>query len=208
MARPFLTDEAKRALTAAVRDVEAASSAELVVAVRERSGSYLHADLIAALVAGFATLGVLLYSPWQFGLIWFLIDPLLAGLAAGLLALRIGAIRRAFTPPAARRARVLAAARATFVEKRVHTTAGRTGVLLYVSLLERDAALIVDVGVETLARSEAWQKAEAAVLDAVRRGEDGAGVARELAGLEAVLAPALARSADDVDELANEVCEP
>ena len=111
-------------------------------------------------------------------------------------------------PPAARRARVLAAARATFVGKRVHTTAGRTGVLLYVSLLERDAALIVDIGVETLARSDAWQKAEAAVLGAVRRGEDGAGVARELAGLEAVLAPALARSADDVDELANEVCEP
>ncbi len=208
MARPFLTDAAKAAFTEAVGAVEAASSAELVVAVRERAGSYLHADLLAALVAGFATLGVLLYSPWGFGLIWFLLDPLLAGLAAGLLSSRLGAVRRAFTPPAARRARVQAAARATFVEKRVHTTAGRTGVLFYVSLLERDAALVVDVGVETLARSEAWGRAAAAVLDAVRRGEDGVAVARGLAGLAAVLAPALARAADDVDELANEVCEP
>jgi uncharacterized membrane protein len=74
-------------------------------------------------------------------------------------------------------------------------------------VLERDAVLLVDVGVETLARSEAWRRAEAAVLDAVRRGDDGVEVARELAALEAVLAPALTRSAADVDELPNEVSE-
>jgi putative membrane protein len=208
MARPFLTDEAKQALTAAVRAVEAASSAELVVAVRPRSGSYVHADLAAGLVAAFLTVGVLLYSPWPFGLIWFLLDPLLAGLAAGLISTRLPAVRRTFTPPRERRARVETAARATFVEKRVHATSGRTGVLLYISLLERDAALVVDLGVETLARTAAWQHAAGEVLASVRRGDDGVAVARALEGLAAVLAPALAPAADDVDELPNEVCAP
>lgn len=208
MARPFLSDEAKQAFTDAVAAVEAVCSAELVVAVRARSGSYLHADLAAGLVAAFVAIGVLLYSPWPFGLIWFLLDPLLAGLAVGLLATRLPAVRRAFTPRAERRARVEAAARSVFVEKRVHATTGRTGVLLYISLLERDAALVVDVGVETLARSAAWQEAAGEVLGRVRRGEDGVAVAAALRGLAAVLAPALARSADDVDELPNEVCAP
>ena len=47
MAKPFLTDESKAALAEAVRAVESCSSAELVVAVRPRSGSWLHADLMA-----------------------------------------------------------------------------------------------------------------------------------------------------------------
>ena len=42
----------------------------------------------------------------------------------------------------------------------------------------------------------------------MRRGEDGDGVARRIEALAAVLSPLLVRSADDVDELANEVGEP
>ena len=54
MAKPFLTPESKAALAQAARGVEACSSAELVVAVRPRTGSYLHADLLAGIVAGIA----------------------------------------------------------------------------------------------------------------------------------------------------------
>ena len=207
MAKPFLTDEAKRALTDSVRDVEAVTSAELVVAVRARSGSYLHADLTAGILAGLLALAVLLFSRWEFGLVWFVIDPLLAGLLVGWISSWARGIRRALTGPADRRRQVETAARALFVEKRVHNTRGRTGMLLYISLLEREAVIVPDVGLEALAATEPWKQAVAAIGAAVHQNEDGVQVAQKIRGLGPVLAPVLPRAADDVDELANEVCE-
>lgn len=206
MAKPFLTDEAKEALTGAVREVEASTCAELIVAVRARSGSYLHADLIAGIVAGLAALAFLLFSRWEFSLVWFVIDPVLAGLLGGLAASRFPGLRRVLTPRAARRRRVETAASSTFVEKRVHGTLLRAGILLYVSVLEREAAVVADIGLETLAASESWQRAVAAIEEGVRQKEDGVRIAERVRSLAAILAPALPRAADDVDELANEVC--
>lgn len=206
MARPFLTDESKAALSEAVRTVESCSSAELVVAVRPRAGSYLHADLIWSILAGLAALAVLLYSRWEFDLVWFLIDPLIVGALVGLAASRSNAMRRIFTRPSTRRARVESAAQATFIERRIHGTTGRTGILLYVSALEREAAFVVDMGVEALAATDAWKKAVGEIEEAVRQGADGVAVAARLRDLEVLLSPALERSATDVDELPNEVC--
>jgi putative membrane protein len=207
MAKPFLTDEGKRAFTDAVRDVEAVTSAELVVAVRARSGSYLHADLTAGILAGIGVLAVLLFSHWEFGLAWFVLDPLLVGLLVGWVSSRSPGLRRALTGPADRRRQAETAARALFVEKRVHGTAGRTGMLLYISILERETVLVYDVGLEALAATESWKETVAAIETAVRDREDGAQVARRVGMLASLLAPALPRAADDVDELANEVCE-
>lgn len=207
MAKPFLSDEAKRALTDSVRDVETVTSAELVVAVRARSGSYLHADLTAGVLAGLLTLAVLLFSKWEFGLIWFVIDPLLAGLLAGWISSWAPGMRRALTGAADRRRQVETAARALFVEKRVHGTAGRTGMLLYISLLEREAVIVPDVGLEAMAATEPWKAAVAAIETAVHRKEDGVQVARKIRDLGPVLAPVFPCATNDVDELANEVCE-
>ena len=205
MARPFLTDDAKRALTGAVQAVETASSAELVIAVRPRSGPYLHADLLAGIAAAVMALAVLLFSPWPFALGWFVFDPLLAGILVGFLSSRSPELRRRLTSARGRRERVSTAARAVFVERRVHGTAGRTGMLLYVSLLEREIEVVSDIGVE--AASEGFRGAVEAIREVVRQGGDGVETAAAVAALGPVLAPVLGRNAEDVDELPNEVCE-
>jgi len=207
MAQPFLTDAAKQALTDAVRDVESRCSAELVVAVRDRSGSFLHADLLAGLAVAVAVLLGLLFSPWPFDLVWFAIDPLLAGALGAFAASRLPSVRRALTFWRVRRRQVETAARATFLEKGVHRTTGRTGILVYISLLEHEAAVIPDFGIETLATTEGWRLLVEEIEEAVRRGEDGAIIAALLRELGDLLAPTLVRSAEDVDELSNEVNE-
>jgi putative membrane protein len=207
MGKPFLTDEAKKALTEAVREVEASTSAELVVAVRARSGSYLHADLIAGIVVGLAALAFLLFSQWEFGLLWFVIDPVVAGLLGGLIASRFPGLRRLLTRPAVRRGLAETAARRLFLEKRVHGTTGRTGFLLYISVLEREAVVVTDLGLEALAATESWQHAIGAIEAGVRQGEDGVRIAERVRSLAHICGPALPRAHDDVDELANEVCE-
>ncbi len=206
MAKPFLNDESKAALSEAVSAVEAASSAELVIAVRPRTGSYLHADLGFGILMGLAALAVLLFSPWIFAPAWILVDPILIGGLAGLVGSRSARLRRAFTPGRERRLRVEAAARSAFVERRVHGTTGRTGILFYVSVLEREAAFVADTGVEALAVTEAWQRAVGEIEQAVRNKEDGVAVAARIRALAPLLGPALARGENDVDELPNEVC--
>ncbi|MFP5289000.1 MAG: hypothetical protein ACLGI9_24900 [Thermoanaerobaculia bacterium] len=205
MGKPFLTEEAKKALTEAVREVEACTSAELMVAVRARSGSYLHADLIAGILVALAALAFLLFSEIEFGLLAFIVDTVIAGLLGGLIASRFPGLRRLLTRPAVRRRLAETAARSLFVEKRVHGTAGRTGFLLYVSVLEREAVVVTDVGLEALAATEPWGKVIAGIEDGVRRGEDGIRVAERVRGFASVCGPALPRAHDDVDELANEV---
>jgi putative membrane protein len=206
MAKPFLTQESKTALSEAVRAVEASCSAELVIAVRARTGSYLHAGLIFGVLAGLVTLAGLFYSPTVFAPLWFLIDPLMVGGLAGLAASRSAWVGRAFTPWRWRRERVETAARSTFVERRVHSTSGRTGILLYVSVREREAAFVVDIGVEPLAATEGWRQATGEIEQAVRNKEDGVAVAARIRGLAALLEPVLIRGENDVDELPNEVC--
>jgi putative membrane protein len=206
MAKPFLTGESKAAFSAAVRAVEEASSAELVIAVRQRSGSYLHVSLAVGILAGLATLAVLLYSSWSFELIWFLVDPVVAGALAGFAFSRSPILSRLFTRRAMRRARVETAARSAFVERRVHSTSGRTGILLYLSLLEREAALVTDLAMEALVATDGWRAAVGEIETAMRRGASGVEVAATVSGLAAVLGSVLKRSENDVDELPNEVC--
>lgn len=207
MGKPFLTDEGKKALTEAVREVEACTSAELMVAVRARSGSYLHADLIAGIVVGFASLAFLLFSEREFGLLAFVVDTVVAGLLGGLIASRFPGLRRALTRPALRRRLAENAASRLFLEKRVHGTAGRTGFLLYVSVLEREAVVVTDLGLEPLAATEPWRQAIGAIETGVREGEDSVRIAERVRAFTNVCGPALPRAHDDVDELANEVWE-
>jgi putative membrane protein len=204
MARPFLTDAAKAALLDAVRAVEARSAAEVVVAVRERSGSYLHADLIAGILAANLVLFYQLFSPWEFSLPLIQVAPTGVGLLVGLATSITPWARRALTPRRTREAMVRTAARATFVEKGVTATRARTGILVYVAVLERTAEVVADVGVTKAMPAEAWRAATARVEEAAGAG-DGLALADAVAALGDGLAAALPRAADDVNELADEV---
>jgi len=207
MRGPFLTDEAKRAFTAAVREFEDSCGAELVVAVHPRSGSYLDADLKAGVAAGLLVLAVLLFSPWPFGLAYFLIDPVLVGGLAALAVSESRTLQRLLTPASVRRRRAERAARALFVDQGVHRTRARNGVLLYLSLLEREAVAVADVAVEPLAASEPWQRALDEIRAALAAGERGAAIAARVRTLAAALAPSLPHAPGQADELPDEVCE-
>lgn len=203
----FLSEEAKSALTGAIKAVEARSSAELVIAVRAQSGSYLVADLSAAILTALAVLAALLYLPKGFDLYFFLVDPVVFGLLAGLACSRLPGLRRWLSPPKLRRAQVREAARATFYEKGVRRTSEAVGILVYVSLLERRAEVVADHGVLAAVDGRAWDEAVERIGARVRAGEDGVAVAQAIEALGDLLEPCLPRAEDDVNELADEVHE-
>ena len=127
MAIRWLDEPAQRAFAQAVEGVEAASAAEVVVAVRRRARAWPHVPLAVGIVGAWLGLAFMLYSDHAFGLATFLIDPLLAGALAGGAATLAPSLVRWLTPAAVRRRAVVAAARAAFVERGIHHTRGRTG---------------------------------------------------------------------------------
>jgi putative membrane protein len=201
----FSSDEDKAALVAAIQAVEARTSAELVICVRRRSGSYLHADLLAGITAAIATLACLLYLPFDFGLPAFLIDPILAGVVVGLACSRSPIVRRVLTRPVVRERNVQEAAHASFFAKGIRRTSDAIGILIYISVLERRAVVVIDDGVARAVPEPPWRAAVAALEASVHTGAELGAVCRAIEALAEVLEPCLPRSEDDVNELPDEV---
>ncbi len=205
MHKRFLSDQAKTALLEAIQAVEGRSSAEVVISVRGRSASYLHANLIVAIITGLASLAYILYSSFEFPIWSILVDPIVVGAVFGLAASRVPLLHRLLTPASIRKRWVRHAAEAEFCRKRVRMTSERTGLLVFVALTERRAEVVIDTGVEDAVHPDKWARAVAAIDAVASSGADGVAVAATIAALGDILEPVLERSEDDVNELPDEV---
>jgi len=203
VAARFLDDAARAAFAHAVETVENASAVEVVVAVRRRSAAYRQINVAIGAAVAFAGLAATLFSSHVFGLASILVDPFVLGIAAGALVELVPHAKRVLTPRAARHAQVTRAARATFVERGVHATTGRSGILVYISWLERDIALVADLGLARALPVGVLAAAEAKLTAAMPKG--GAEVARALEALAPVMARAMPHRDDDVNELPDAI---
>lgn len=203
VATRFLDDAARIAFERAIATIERASAVEAVVAVRRRSAGYLHANVIVGGAAALLALAVMLFSAHIFALSSILFDPFVVGGLLGAAGELVPGVKRLLTPPAMRQREVARAARATFVERGLHNTRDRSGVLVYISWLEREVILVADSGVERRLPAMARVEAEQALTAAMSNG--GAAVARELESLAAALGSAMPRRADDVNELPDAI---
>jgi putative membrane protein len=199
----FLDDRAKARAVAAVKAFESKTSAELVITVKKRVRAYPESHLLWGSVVAFAALLFLLFYPMDFATHMMPVDLLAAfGLGYGLSALLPPLLRLA-VPAKKRRASVDSAAKAAFVDLGVSRTTGRTGILVYLSVLEGMVAVVADSGVTPEARRAA-EDARAALESAFVR-LDVSSFASTLEALGAAFAATMARAADDVNELPDEV---
>lgn len=199
----FADDAAHDAFRGAIRAVEEASSAEVVVSVRRQSAPWWHAHLIAGIATAIAAHAYMLYSSQPFSTSALLAGPILAGLLGGWASTLVLGVKRWLTPPGRRRAAVRTAARAAFVERGIGRTRGKTGILVYVSLVERMAEVVADDGVTAAVADSDWPAKIAAIDAAVADG--GVATARAVAALAPTLGPLLPRSHEDVNELPDDL---
>jgi len=199
----FLDDRAKARAVAAVKAFESKTSAELVITVKKRVRAYPESHLLCGSLLAFAALLFLLFYPMDFATHMMPVDVLVAfALGYGLSTLLPPLLRLA-VPAKKRRASVEGAAKAAFFDLGVSRTTGRTGVLVYLSVLEGMVAVVADSGVTPEARKAAVD-ARAALESAFVR-LDVSSFASTLEALGAAFAPTMARAADDVNELPDEV---
>src|SRR3546814_13658985 len=97
-------------------------------------------------------------------------------------------LRRALAPRAIKAQRVRARAIDLFRVGTEAKTVGRTGVLLYVSLREHRADIVADEAIAAKVAPAVWGEAMAALIECIRAGEPGAGMAEAVKRMGVVLA--------------------
>ena len=198
----FLTAATRKSLRDAIASIEAASSAELVIAIRGRARQVAAPAIAIGIAVAVATLALALttaLAPWQ-----ILLLPIAAG-GIGAAIAQLAPVERLLVSPAVRRAQVATAAHAAFYERGVHRSSRRTGVLVFVALHEQvvelvgDLAAVAAIGQPQL---DAWGAELAAAL---ARTDDA--LAAALAGLAPRFAAVLPHHAGEANELADDVVD-
>jgi putative membrane protein len=142
---------------------------------------------------------------------WKLLTGLLGLLILKFLIVRyllaIMPLRMLVTPRATKARRVRRRAILLFRTAAEARTTGRTGVLIYLSLDEHRAEIVADRAINEKVAPEAWGDAMATMIDAIRAGRAGEGMAAAVRQVGQVLAPHFPRDADDINELPDRLIE-
>jgi len=186
----LFSDEDRQRIAAAIKVAEAETSGELVPYIVPRCAPYeavpwragvLSALLMLAVLALARALPLGLPAPLTSEGAVLLLVLFVGGLGAFVAASVPGLVRR-FAGADRMEAAVHQRALQAFVEEEVFATRDRTGVLLFVPLLERRIEVVADAGVYQAVDAAAW----ADVTARVRRGIEAGALAQGLIdGIEA-----------------------
>jgi putative membrane protein len=200
----FYRLDAKQRAAQAVRAIEAQTSAEIVVAVRRKSGDYR----VVGYHFGLSLLAVvvlyMLVAPSIFTIGVMALDGLLAFLVGVAACRAIGGLTRALTSRRRLCENVEQAARAAFYDLGLGRTSQRNGILVFVSIFERRHALLPDVGIDQQQLEPAWGQASEQ-LAAALKARDPERFFAALERLGPALGAVMPRAANDVNELPDEV---
>lgn len=192
-----VSEQDKERLARRVATLEERTGAQVVTALAARSDAYPEVPWKAfALGAGLAALCVtarsLLARDWETGYpaLEHSICILGAGALLALLAVLWAPLARLFTGRLRRDTEVGQNARSMFFDRGLDRTRGRIGILLLVSVFEREVVLLADDGFEGKVDDADWQELTRRVTFLLRH--DGAAAALH-AGLDALEALLLSR---------------
>jgi putative membrane protein len=94
-----------------------------------------------------------------------------------------------------------------FLARNVHITTQRTGVLLFISLAERYAAVVADAGIDRQVRQEDWDGVVAELVEGARRGRPADGFVTAIASAGALLTAHFPIGQGDPNELDDHLVE-
>jgi len=227
-----LSPEDHGRINAAIADAETRTAGEIFCIVQRQASEYRDTPL--AWAAALALVGPALLIPFGFNPSWFDWVPGLGGWTAGhasadeavaaqtllyyagvqavvfLLAaaiISIRPLRTALTPRALKRERAHRAALEQFLAKGLHLTEGRTGVLIFASLGDRQAEVIADEGIYRKVKPEVWNEALARLTDGLKDGRPADGFVAAVGLCGAVLAEHFPPGSQNPNEIPDTLVE-
>ena len=207
--KPFTPAELER-VSAAVVAAERESSGEIVPYIVQRSDDYHHAAW-RALATGVVLILLLSIGLQLFSEIWLPLTPLEVafaalglGAAGFLLVLTVPWCTRLFAGRELMAHRVRLRAQEAFLAEEVFSTRERTGILLFVSLLERQVVVLGDSGINAKVSQREWDGVVRGLVRGMKQGRPIDGLVDAIGRCGDLLAYyGVTRRPDDADELAD-----
>ncbi len=164
----MISDADRARISAAITAAERNTSGEVVAVVAAESASYLSVPFVWASIAALLVPWPLIVFTWM-SVQWIYILQLMVFLAV-LAVFFYRPLRYRSVPPSILRQRAHRRAVEQFLVQNLHTTDGRTGILIFVSVAERYAEILADAAIHQKVPEAAWQ----AIVDDLTR-QIGAG---------------------------------
>lgn len=181
-----LTDQAFEEIKKSVAEAEAKTTGEIALAIAPESAHYAFWELLAANV--FAALVLLLLLPfsgqirsiyriiyWQNEPGWilplFYIISTFAAVVIAFYLANIPAIDRLVIPLSVRKTAVTHRAFRYFTESGVYATAEHSGILIFVSYMERQVRIIADKGIAQKISQDLWNLIADELAENLKKGD-------------------------------------
>jgi putative membrane protein len=212
-------------VSTSVQNAEYDTSGEIVTIIADHSDRYLDIALWWSIAAAIFALALVAANPefygWLLGLLsngWInepaaaeMLELALASVVVtfGLtrLLLQWIPLRLGLTPGLIKSRRVRRRAIRYFKVGAERRTAGRTGILIYLSLVERRAEIVADEAIHSQVPDERWGEAMSDMLTHVRAGRIADGMIAAVERVGAILSENFPRAEGDVNELPDRLIE-
>jgi putative membrane protein len=204
-AETFFTAAEQERIRSAVVAAEQKTAGEIVPMLVNASGRYAEVEmsgLAIGLVLG--TLAALfVHDPWssaEMHMIWPLAGALLGYLLSSALA-----IKRHFLSKSRIDESVHLRSLAAFTANGLHHTREHTGILIFVSSLEHRVVVLADRGINQKVSAGTWDEIVHLITSGIKSGDACDAFCQAIERCGAILAEHFPRSADDRDELPNQL---
>lgn len=195
----LFSDTDRKRISRAIAAAEKKTSGEIVAVVAERSDDYYFIPMLwAALAALVAPLPLFLFASLPAAQL-YLCQLLIFALGAALALWPV--TRLMLVPGAVKRARAHRHGMEQFLAQNLHTTKGRTGVLIFVSVAERFAEVIADEAIYEKVPSETWPALVRALTAKIRAGAAADGFVEAIGECGNILGEHFPPGASDRNEL-------
>lgn len=208
-AERFFTKNEKEKIKNATREVESKTIGEVAVVVVDQSSRYREAEMIGGIFSG-SLISLIVSAVFFHASLWFYVPlSFLLFFPACFIFQRVPHLKEVFINRKRKELAVRQRAVKAFYENGLYKTRQNTGVLFFISLLERKVWVLADKGIHEKIEQQTLNRFADVVSKGIREGHacdalcEAIREAGELLGRHYPVTPG------DVNELANEIiCEP
>jgi len=201
----FFTAEEKERLKAATQDVESRTIGQIVVMVVDHSDHYIEAEVLGSVLLG-SLLSLILSVLFFDSSIWFYIPlSFLFFFPFWFLFIKVEALKRLFIGTRRKEEAVGLRAERAFFERGLCRTKKNTGVLFFLSLLERKVWVLADRGIHEKMDQGTLNRFANEVSKGVREGRACDALSQAIQEIGVPLAKHFPITSDDTDELPDDV---
>ncbi len=201
----FFTAEEKERLKAITHEVESKTIGEIVIMVVDHSDYYIEAEVLGSVLLG-SLLSLILTVLFFHSSIWSYIPlSFLFFFPCWLLFIKVGVLKKRFIGTRRKEEAVRLRAERAFFERELYKTKKNTGVLFFLSLLEKKVWVLADKGIYEKMDQETMNRFANEVSSGIREGRACEALSQAIWRMGGLLSQHFPITSNDTDELPNEV---